>query len=200
VLKRSFDIGVAAVGLLLSAPLWLAIAAAIRLDDGGPVLLGQQRIGRRGRPFRALKFRSMIPDASRMAPRQAAEDDPRVTRVGRILRATAMDELPQLINILRGDMSMVGPRPLLLAEIEQRGDGGVAPLSAVPGFTERHAMRPGLTGLAQIFAARDITRRHKFRLDVLYIRHASFCFDIYLVLLSLWVTLRGRWEVRAPKI
>ena len=199
-LKRFFDIVVSSAGLAMSAPLWLVIALAIWLEDRGPVLLAQERIGLNGRPFRALKFRSMTPASSALPPRQATENDPRITGVGRWLRTTAMDELPQLVNILRGDMSMVGPRPLLRAEIETRADADVVPLAAIPGFARRHAMRPGLTGLAQVFAPRDIARRDKFRLVVLYVDHASLCFDLYLVLLSLWVTLRGRWEVRTRKV
>jgi len=197
-LKRAFDVALAAAGLFLSAPLGLLIAAAIKLEDGGPVLLGQERVGRGGRPFRAWKFRSMVPDADRrFGPVQAAERDGRITRVGRVLRATALDELPQLWNILRGDMSFVGPRPLLPAEVEVRGDGRAVPLEEIPGFEERHRVRPGLTGLAQVYAPRDVPRRHKFRLDRLYVRRQSFLLDLKLVLLSFWITFRGKWEDRS---
>src|SRR6185436_14599883 len=129
---------------------------------------------------------SMRKDAHLEPPRQAGEGDPRVTRVGRLLRATAMDELPQLLNIFRGDMSVVGPRPLMPGEIEVRGDGTLVPLSAIPGYTVRHSVRPGLTGLTQVFAPRDIARARKFKLDAIYVRHARVCFDLYLVLLSFW--------------
>jgi lipopolysaccharide/colanic/teichoic acid biosynthesis glycosyltransferase len=142
----------------------------------------------------------MVPDAAARPPQQALEHDPRVTRVGRLLRATAMDELPQLVNILRGDMSIVGPRPLLAGEIEVRGAGDLVPLASVPGYEARHRVRPGLTGLAQIVAPRDATRERKFRLDGLYVRHANFCFDLYLILVSFWITARGRWEVRTRKL
>lgn len=198
--KRLFDVLLSAAGLLASLPLWVIIAAAIRIEGRGPILIAQQRVGRHGRPFRAYKFRSMVPDAAARAPQQALEHDPRVTRVGRLLRATAMDELPQLLNILRGDMSVVGPRPLLAGEIEVRGAGDLVPLASVPGYEARHRVRPGLTGLAQVVAPRDATRARKFRLDGLYVRHASFCFDLYLILVSFWITARGRWEVRTRKL
>lgn len=199
-LKRTFDVALSGVGLLLSAPVWGLIALAIRLEDGGPVLFTQSRVGHHGVPFRAFKFRSMVPHAALLPPAQAGIADPRVTRVGRLLRATAMDELPQLLNIFRGDMSFVGPRPLMPGEIEVHGPGHVVRLDSLPGFEERHAVVPGLTGLAQIYAPRDTPRRHKFRLDALYARRASFCLDVRLVLVSFWITARGRWESRARKI
>jgi lipopolysaccharide/colanic/teichoic acid biosynthesis glycosyltransferase len=139
----------------------------------------------------------MVPDAdARFGPRQAVAADARITRVGRILRATAMDELPQLWNILRGDMSVVGPRALMPEEIEVSGDGQSVPLEKIPGFDARHRVRPGLTGIAQIYADRDIPRRQKFRYERLYIRAYSFGLDVRLILLSLWVSLSGRWEAR----
>jgi lipopolysaccharide/colanic/teichoic acid biosynthesis glycosyltransferase len=194
VIKRAFDVTLAAAGLLVSAPLSLAIAVAIALDDGGPVFFVQQRVGQNGRSFGALKFRSMVPDAARRETRQATHGDPRITRVGRVLRATAMDELPQLWNILRGDMSFVGPRALVPGEIEVRGDGVMRPIETVPGYAERHRVRPGLTGLAQVYAARDIPRAAKFRLDRLYIRRASLWLDLKLIAVSFLITGLGSWE------
>jgi lipopolysaccharide/colanic/teichoic acid biosynthesis glycosyltransferase len=200
VLKRVFDIALSGIGLIASAPLWVLFAAAIKAEDGGPVFFTQQRVGRRGVPFTAFKFRSMVPSASAAAPRQAAARDPRITRTGALLRATAMDELPQLWNILRGDMSFVGPRPLAPGEIEVHGDRAATPLEAVPGYHARHAVRPGLTGLTQVFAPRDIPRTSKFRLDLLYVKRASLWLDLRLVALSFWITFRGRWEHRGPKL
>src|ERR671933_1835945 len=111
--KRVLDVTLSGIGLVCSAPLWPVIAAAIKLDTPGPVFYAQPRVGEAGRRFRVLKFRSMIADAERgVGPVQATDADPRITRVGRVLRATAMDELPQLVNIFRGDMSFVGPRVL----------------------------------------------------------------------------------------
>jgi lipopolysaccharide/colanic/teichoic acid biosynthesis glycosyltransferase len=199
VLKRAFDISLSGAGLLASAPIWLLIAAAIKIEDGGPVLFAQDRVGIGGATFRALKFRSMVPHASSLPPRQAGEGDRRITRVGRLLRATAMDELPQLYNIFRGDMSFVGPRPLMPGEIEVRGSGELVRLDSIPGYAARHSVRPGLTGLSQVYAPRDTPRARKFRLDAIYVRNATFCLDLFLVAVSFWITFRGRWEVRVRK-
>lgn len=199
-LKRGFDIVVAAAGLLVFAPVAALIALAVRVEDGGPVFYSQDRVGLGGRVFRAYKFRSMVPDAERRTGAvQAAHDDPRVTRVGRVLRATAFDELPQLWNILRGDMSVVGPRPLRPGEVDTTADGVLLPLASVPGYETRHRVRPGLTGLAQIYAPRDAPRPRKFRYDLLYQRHAGLWLDVRLVAVSFWITLRGRWEHRGRK-
>jgi len=200
-IKRLFDIALAAIGLIVSAPLWAIIPAAIKLEDGGPVFFPQARVGRGGRVFAALKFRSMVPDAeARTGPVQAIANDPRVTRVGRVLRATAMDELPQLWNIFVGDMSFVGPRPLRPGEMEVRGDGRLVRLDEIPGYAERHRVRPGLTGLTQVYASRDISRASKFRLDRLYLRRAGFWLDLKLIALSFWITGRGDWEARGRKV
>jgi lipopolysaccharide/colanic/teichoic acid biosynthesis glycosyltransferase len=200
-LKRPFDIALSSFGLLASAPLWAAIAAAVKIEDGGPVFYAQERVGRGGRTFRALKFRSMVVGAEAgSGPVQAVARDPRVTRVGRLLRATAMDELPQLVNILRGDMSFVGPRALRPNEKEVNGDGRAADLSSVPGYAARHAVRPGLTGLAQVYLPGEAPRRRKFRYDLLYIRRMSFWTDLALMALSFGITFRGKWESREPKV
>ncbi len=188
-------------GLFLSAPLWPLIAAAIKLEDGGPVFYGQERVGKGGVRFKSWKFRSMTPDPDRLGEiQQAASNDKRVTAVGRLLRATAMDELPQLWNIFAGDMSFVGPRPLLPRELEVHGNGEVVALEQIPGYHARHQVTPGLTGLAQIFAPRDLPRRQKFRLDLLYIRKQSLMTDIRFIALSFWITFRGKWEHRGKKI
>jgi len=164
------------------------------------VFFSQERVGKGGLPFRGYKFRSMVPDADRkFGTLQAGEHDPRVTAVGGILRKTAMDELPQLWNIFTGDMSFVGPRALAVEEVELKGDGRSIRLEEIPGFNERHEVIPGLTGIAQIFAARDIPRRQKFRYDRLYVRKQSFALDIKLILISFWITFRGKWEVRGDK-
>lgn len=198
--KRSFDIALSGVGLLLSWPVWVLAGVAVKLEDGGPIFYGQERAGKDGRVFRVLKFRSMIPDAERrVGAQQSGVGDPRVTRVGGWLRRTAMDELPQLWNIFRGDMSFVGPRALRPGEIEVAGDGRLVALEEVPGYSERSRVTPGLTGIAQIYAPRDVPRRHKFRYDRLYARRQSFWLDIRLIALSFWITFRGSWEVRGRK-
>lgn len=196
-MKRLFDCALAGAGLIASAPLWAAIAIAVKLEDGGAVFFRQPRVGRGGRVFEALKFRSMVPNAEALTgPVQATENDPRITRVGRLMRATAMDELPQLWNIFAGDMSFVGPRPLRPGEVEVRGDGQFVRLEEIPGYEARHSVRPGLTGIAQVYAPRDIDRARKFRLDRLYLKRAGFWFDLKLILVSFWITARGDWENR----
>jgi len=198
--KRGFDVMLSGVGLLASAPWWAVIAAMIKLEDGGPVFYSQERSGLHGVPFEVRKFRSMIPDAeAHVGAVQATERDKRVTRVGRLLRATAMDELPQLWNIFRGDMSFTGPRALRPGEIETLGSGELERLEDVPGFPVRASVLPGLTGIAQIFAPRDIPRRMKFRYDMLYVRQQSFWLDLRLIALSFWITFRGTWETRGAK-
>lgn len=180
--------------------MWLVIAAAIKLYDGGPVFFGQTRVGQGGRTFTAWKFRSMKPDAEAgLGPVQAVHGDPRVTPAGRLLRATAMDELPQLWNIFKGDMTVVGPRALRPGEIEARGDGTLVPAEQIAGYERRASVRPGLTGLAQLYAPRDVSRRAKFRYDALYVRRTSFWLDVRLIALSFWISLRGTWEKRERK-
>jgi len=199
-LKRVIDCALASAGLMLAAPLWLVIAAAIKLEDGGPVFYVQDRWGRYKRPFKVYKFRSMVPDADlKFGAIQAQEHDPRFTRVGRLLRATSLDELPQLLNIWRGQMSWVGPRALPMNERQLR-DRDSVPDDLVEGFEERCRVRPGLTGIAQIFAPRDVARRHKFRYDRFYIERQSFWLDAKLILLSCWISVRLSWEQRDRKI
>lgn len=199
-LKRAFDIALSAAGLVASAPLWAFFAAAIKMEDGGPVFFRQERVGLGGRSFMVLKFRSMRPDGEAgVGAIQAIENDPRVTRIGRIMRATAMDELPQLWNILRGDMSFVGPRALRPGEIEVGRNGRYERLEDVAGFAMRVSVRPGLTGIAQVYAPRDVPRRHKFRYDRIYVRRRSWCLDVRLILVSFWISVQGTWEVRGRK-
>jgi lipopolysaccharide/colanic/teichoic acid biosynthesis glycosyltransferase len=200
-IKRLFDIFVSGAGLLVFAPVAAVIAAAIKMEDGGPVLFVQERVGKDCRVFPAFKFRSMIVDAERHTGAvQATVSDPRVTRVGRILRATAFDELPQLWNIFRGDMSIVGPRPLRPGEADTTAQGAMLPLSAISGYEARHRVRPGLTGIAQVHAPRDLPRNGKFRYDLLYLRRAGLCVDLVLIFQSFWITARGRWEDRGKKV
>jgi lipopolysaccharide/colanic/teichoic acid biosynthesis glycosyltransferase/glycosyltransferase involved in cell wall biosynthesis len=196
-LKRPFDVFLSGLGFLLSAPLWVLVALSIKLEDGGPVLYAQERVGKRGRRFKGWKFRSMVSDSDRrFGPLQARERDSRVTRVGRFLRATALDELPQLWNIFKGDMSFVGPRALMPEEIEVNGNGDLVPLEKIPGCAARHEVRPGLTGVAQVYAPRDLPRRHKFKFDLLYIKRQTFWLDLKLIVLSFWITVRGKWKHR----
>jgi lipopolysaccharide/colanic/teichoic acid biosynthesis glycosyltransferase len=201
VLKRLFDVTLATAGLVGSAPLWGLAALAIKLEDGGPVFFRQERWGQHGRRMRVLKFRTMITNANPAGVTvQATKEDPRITRVGRVLRATAFDEIPQLLNIWKGEMSFVGPRVLPINEWQGREEAGDVPDEKIPGFHERLQVRPGLTGIAQIYAPRDVPRRHKFRYDLFYIRRQSFLLDLRLILLSFWITFRGAWERREGKL
>lgn len=177
-LKRFFDITVSFVFICTLFPLfYIIIGIAIKLTSAGPILFRQQRSGLDDKPFTCLKFRTMIinDEADTL---QASRDDKRITRIGGFLRRTSLDELPQFINVLRGDMSIIGPRPHMLYHTRQFA-------SAVPGYMRRLAVRPGITGLAQILGSRgetptlaDITRRVK--LDLWYISHQSFLLDLHI--------------------
>jgi lipopolysaccharide/colanic/teichoic acid biosynthesis glycosyltransferase len=143
----------------------------------------------------------MIKNAEeKTGPVQAIENDPRVTKIGKILRATAMDELPQLLNILKGDMSFVGPRALRPKEKEVFGNPDQTDIENFPGYHDRLKLRPGLTGLAQVYLPTDAPRSKKFEYDIRYIRERSFLFDLKLVFLSFWITFRGKWESRENKV
>ena len=199
-IKKFFDFSFSLFGIIFSLPVWFLISLAILIEDGWPVLYSQDRVGKGGRIFKAFKFRSMIKGAEEdTGPIQASEDDSRVTRVGRVLRATAMDELPQLFNIFRGDISFVGPRALRLEEREVR-DNTSRKAFDYPNFNERSKVKPGLTGIAQVFAPRDISREKKFEYDIWYIKNRSFRLDVYLIILSFLITFNERWEVRRDKL
>ena len=198
-LKRGFDLLLSGSGLILSSPVWLAVSIAIVAEDGLPVFFRQNRWGKGCRPFSVLKFRTMWKGSEKERSIQATHRDPRITKVGRFLRACGMDELPQLWNIFKGNMSFVGPRPLPINEIQSYDSEEDIPDEAVPGFKERLAVRPGLTGMAQIFADRDIVRAQKFRYDLFYIRRQSFWLDLRLIAMSFYISFLGRWEVRGGK-
>jgi lipopolysaccharide/colanic/teichoic acid biosynthesis glycosyltransferase len=191
--KRVIDLCLALLGLAVSAPVWLAVACAIKLEDGGPILYVQQRWGRNKRPFSVYKFRSMVADADGTV--QAEQNDRRITRVGRFLRLSSLDELPQLLNICRGEMSWVGPRALPINE-KQQNDANPVRDDEIPGFDLRCAVRPGLTGIAQVYARRDAPRRHKFRYDALYVTRQNLWLDVRLIALSVWISLRLGWATR----
>ncbi|MGV3570255.1 MAG: sugar transferase [Ramlibacter sp.] len=170
------DLVVAALGLLLAAPLLLLVAAAIVLESGGPVLFRQQRMGRGGRPFGIYKFRSMVRDAAAIGPYHTDPGDPRITRVGRILRRTSLDELPQLFNVLTGDMSLVGPRPDVPAQ---------QALYAPADWALRCSVRPGITGLAQATLRSQATPQQRLELDLRYVRERSLWLDLRILALTL---------------
>ncbi len=187
--KRPFDLALLLLALLLLLPIWLplalAIALAIRLDDGGPVLFRQARLGRGGRIFQILKFRTMAVDAEeRFGPRWAAWNDHRATRAGQVLRRFHLDELPQAVNVLRGEMSLVGPRPERPGRAERIA-------RSLPAFRRRLAVRPGIAGLAQARGGHDIDPRNKLRYDLLYLGAMNPGLDLRLCAACLARALRG---------
>ena len=190
-MKRVFDFLLSSFGILLFGLPAIFFAMLIKIEDGGPVFYFQERWGKGGRKFKAYKFRTMVANADKKwGIKPAKENDIRITRTGKFLRATAMDELPQLFNIWKGDMSFVGPRALAVKE--------VSPF--LPNFLERHKIKPGLTGPAQIFSSRDSTIEEKFRYDLEYIETGNFIKDLKLIFLSVGITLKGKWETRQKKI
>jgi lipopolysaccharide/colanic/teichoic acid biosynthesis glycosyltransferase len=181
--KRAFDLVGAALGLLAIAPLMVVILIAIKLDGGGPIFFRQRRVGRHGRHFDMLKFRTMVPGADAMKDslrdrNEAQEglfkiaDDPRVTRVGKLLRRSALDELPQLLNIFKGEMSLVGPRPLVVDE-DQRVEGW---------YRRRLELKPGMTGPWQILGPARVPLREMGAIDYLYVANWSLWGDIKIML------------------
>jgi undecaprenyl-phosphate galactose phosphotransferase len=200
VVERSCKLAIDCVGsaaaLIILAPLLLLIAMLVKLD-GGPVLFGHTRIGRGGRSFKCLKFRSMVPDSQTVLARVLRDDpaaaaewaqsfklrrDPRVTRIGRVLRASSLDELPQLLNIIRLDMSLVGPRPIVAAEAARYGRD----------IVHYEAVRPGLTGLWQISGRSDTSYEERVRLDTEYVRAWSIWRDITIIVRTVPAVLRSR--------
>jgi len=185
--KRLFDLVLATLGLVLALPLLLMAALAIKLEDGGPVLVRQERVGRNGEPFFIWKLRSMRVDAEWDGPRWAAAGDRRVTRVGRILRRTRIDELPQLVNVLEGEMSFVGPRPERPVFVQQI-------VEQLPYFTVRHQLRPGLAGWAQLnhsYAADLADARVKLEYDMYYLKNRSLFLDMLILVQTLRVIVWG---------
>ena len=185
--KRAFDLAFVALAHLLLFPLWallwIAIPLAVWLQDRGPVFYAQERLGMHGRRFRTVKFRTMEPGAEeRTGPVWASEDDDRVTPVGRVLRRLRLDEMPQVINILRGEMSLVGPRPERPALAEWFG-------RRAPGFGRRLRVRPGVAGLAQVRGGYWTNPRHKLRYDNLYIERMNPWLDLRLLFRSVVVAL-----------
>jgi lipopolysaccharide/colanic/teichoic acid biosynthesis glycosyltransferase len=201
VAKRVLDLSLSTLMLCLSVPAVVLITLLIKLEDGGPIFYRQERWGRDGTRFKALKFRTMVTNSDRdYGIKPAGENDHRVTRVGRVLRAMGLDELPQIFNILLGHMSFVGPRSLAVGEKVQDDAGRVIDYEDVPGFRERLHVRPGLTGIATIYIPKDSSPYRKFRYDLFYIRRQSFWLDIRLIALSFSISFRGKWESRCKKI
>jgi len=175
ILKRGLDIIISLSALIILWPVLLFIVIAIKVSSKGPAVFKQQRAGKNGKPFVFYKFRTMTIDADPFGPSPKSGRDPRLTKIGRILREYSLDELPQFFNVLKGDMSVVGPRPLYLSQM--------------PEWSERQKKRllvkPGLTGLAQISGRGEITREEKLELDVKYVEIATFLADIRIILATI---------------
>jgi lipopolysaccharide/colanic/teichoic acid biosynthesis glycosyltransferase len=201
ILKRPLDLLLSTCMFLASAPVTILIALAIKLEDGGPIFFRQERWGKGGKTFTVFKFRTMIPDADKkFGLKQAGVNDQRITRVGRFLRAAGLDELPQIINIVRGEMSFVGPRALAVGEILYNKNGTRFNYEDLPAFYSRLAVRPGLTSLATIYIPKDSAVRRKFRYDLYYISQQSTILDLRLIALSFYISFRGNWESRHKKV
>jgi len=194
IVKRLFDLAVCVLLLPVVLPLFLLSALAIRLDSPGPVFIKQERTGRDGTPFRMLKFRTMVRNAAELKAQLAhlnvlpppdfkIPHDPRITRVGKFLRQTSLDELPQLLNVLRGDMSLVGPRPT-----------SFAPTTYELWHTHRLEVTPGITGLWQVKGRNTTTFDERLRLDIEYIEHRSFALDLKILLQTVPSVLRRTGE------
>lgn len=193
-IKRSFDIAASALALLLLSPLMLVLCLLIRLDSKGPAFFIHRRYGKDGRPLNMLKFRTMYTNAQEMmedfTPEQKREwtenfkltDDPRITRIGKFLRKTSMDELPQLINVLRGEMSLVGPRPVVEEELKKYGEEQAVFLSAVPG----------LTGYWQAYARSDCSYERRMQMELEYVRRASLWLDVKILFATVFAVLKGK--------
>jgi sugar transferase (PEP-CTERM system associated) len=187
--KRSLDVAIALIGLVLALPLMILCAIAVRLDSRGAVLYRQQRVGQHGRLFNLFKFRSMRQDAEALTGAVwAAEQDPRITRVGRFMRRTRLDELPQLWNVLRGDMSIVGPRP-------ERPEFVESLAKEIPFYGQRHTVKPGLTGWAQVsyaYAGSVDSTMEKLQYDLFYIKNLSVPLDLFIMFCTAKIVLLGR--------
>ncbi len=173
--KRGLDIFIALTGIVILSPVLVAIGITIRLSSKGPAIFKQERAGKNGKPFVFYKFRTMTLDVDPFGPSPKSGEDRRLTKVGKFLREFSLDELPQLFNVLKGDMSIIGPRPLYLSQI--------------PEWSERQKKRllikPGLTGLAQIQGRAELTREEKLELDVKYVESAGFLTDISIMLATI---------------
>jgi len=183
--KRLFDIVVSLLLLIVLSPVMLALAAAIPLTSRGGAIYKQERLGLDEKPYYIYKFRSMVQDAERRSgPVLASADDPRITPVGRFIRATRLDELPQLFNVLKGDMSLVGPRPEREFFIDRFKE-------TMPDYAYRMTVKPGMTGLAQVMAKYSTTPEDKLRFDLMYVRNYSFSLDLKILFQTLRVVLQG---------
>ena len=185
---RVLNVVIAAMAVVVTLPLWALIAIAILLEDGAPLLYRQQRVGFGGKPFTLYKFRSMVKNAESAGPQWAGAKDPRVTRVGRVIRKLRLDELPQLFNVLTGDMNIVGPRP-------ERPEFVGNLVQTIPYYQQRHSVKPGITGWAQLrypYGSSEEDAMEKLQFDLYYVKHRSVVFDLMVMLQTVEVVLWGK--------
>ena len=180
IVKRIFDVILCVIAAVVLSPLMLIVALAIKLEDHGPVFYKQARVTKDGKVFDILKFRSMVEDAEQ---RPATDDDDRITKVGHVIRATRIDELPQIFNIIKGDMSIVGPRPERTEHVEKY-------TAAIPEFEFRNKVKGGLTGYAQIYGKYNTSAYDKIKLDLMYIENYSFLLDLKLILMTIRIVFK----------
>ena len=184
-IKRIIDVILAFIGLIVASPIMAIISIAIKLESRGPVFYCQERVGKNGRVYTMYKLRSMYENAEENGAQWAEEDDPRVTKVGKFIRRTRLDELPQLFNVLKGDMSLVGPRPERPIFTYQFNE-------QIPGFINRLQVKPGLTGWAQVNGGYKLTPAEKLEYDLYYIKNRTIWLDIKIMLKTIMVVLTGK--------
>ena len=186
-IKRLFDIVVCLISLIILVPIFIIIAVLIKLDSKGPVFFIQDRVGKDGKIFQIYKFRTMVSNAEKMGLGYVMKDDPRITRIGKYLRLTGVDELPQVFNVLRGEMSLVGPRPTLVYQVEKYSSWE----------RRRLEMKPGITSLMLISGHNTLTWPERIKNDIWYIDHWSFWLDIKILIKTFWIinfTRKGFYE------
>lgn len=182
--QRILNIVLSIIGLIIGIPLVIIFAILIKIEDNGPITYKQERLGKGGKKFYIYKLRSMRTDAEKFGAQWAEKDDPRITKVGKFIRKTRIDEIPQLFNILKGDMSLIGPRPERPQFTEQFN-------KEIPGFVNRLAVKPGLTGWAQVNGGYDMTPSEKLVEDIYYIRNRSVLLDFKIIFKTIAVVLTG---------
>lgn len=181
--KRFLDVFISSIALVFSSPIFLIVAICIKLYDGGPVFYRQRRCTMNLKPFDILKFRSMVVDAEKDGPQPAVDNDKRITPIGKVIRSLRIDELPQLINIIKGDMSIVGPRPERVEHVEKYSE-------QIPEFVCRYKVKGGLTGYAQVFGKYNTSAYNKLKMDLMYIQNYSLALDFKLILMTVKILFK----------
>ncbi|HHT7189436.1 TPA: sugar transferase [Bacillus cereus] len=182
-IKRLLDFIVAVIGTVILGALFIIIGIAIKLDSRGPILFLQERIGQNGKVFKIYKFRTMVSNAAELGPHFTSKDDVRITKIGKFLRKTSLDEIPQIINVLKGEMSLIGPRPYAIKQKDTVSHSN---------FVERHAVLPGITGLAQVKGRSSLTSEEKLNYDLIYVKEISLLLDVKILIRTVVITLKSK--------